>query len=215
MFFNSSSTYSICTLYITEITLIKSLSDFYLLQVRQLGANGRHLKRPNPLCFNLAVSLLSELQKMTPTMHFYPMTSFINFALDWETHIHDSPSGYLTSPYYPSFYLNNLMRSWTIEVPRGQRIQLDIIFLNLQRDQQCGKDSVIVKESARSRTFTPYCGNTLPTGYSSSGNVVYVKFRSDESNVGTGFKMHYQAISCKFCTHLHNAIFLIITLAPS
>ena len=118
---------------------------------------------------------------------------------DWQTYIYDSPTGYLTSPYYPSFYLNKMKRSWIIRVPQGQRIQLEIIFLNIESDQQCSRDSLIVKETAHSHSYTPYCGNTLQSGYSSSGNVVYVEFQSDESDVGTGFKMRYQAISCKFC----------------
>ena len=148
--------------------------------------------------------------------HFCPISGFVYLRLDWETRIHDSPSGYLTSPYYPSFYLNNLKRSWIIEVPKGQRIQLDILFLNLQDDQQCDKDSVIVKETLSSRTFTSYCGNTLPTAkYSSSGNVVYVEFQSDESNVGTGFKIHYQAISSKFfymCCMIHSLFISVIII---
>jgi cubilin len=123
---------------------------------------------------------------------------FCSIFSDWEIFIHDSPFGYLTSPYYPSFYLNNKKRLWKIKVPEGQRIRLDMLYLNIKSDRQCNRDSVIVRESTDSRTVNAlYCGNTLPSSYSSSGNVVYVEFQSDQSNVGTGFKMRYQALSCK------------------
>ena len=100
-----------------------------------------------------------------------------------------------------------MKRSWKIEVPEGQRIRLDMLSLNLKSDRQCKEDSVIVRESAHSRTFTAlYCGNTIPSSFSSSGNVVYVEFQSDKSNVGTGFKMRYQAIFCKFLYFLKDPI---------
>ncbi len=88
-----------------------------------------------------------------------------------------------------------MKRSWKIEVPEGQRIKLDVLFLNLEDDKLCSKDSVIFKHSSDSRKFISYCGTTLPTGYLSTGNVVYVVFQSDEFTVGTGFKIHFQAVS--------------------
>ena len=80
-------------------------------------------------------------------------------------------------------------------MPEGQRIKLDVLFLNLEDDKLCSKDSVIFKHSSDSRKFISYCGTTLPTGYLSTGNVVYVVFQSDEFTVGTGFKIHFQAVS--------------------
>ena len=82
---------------------------------------------------------------------------------------------------------------------KGQRIKLDTTFLNLEYDRHCRRDSVIVKDTAVSRTSTvSYCGNSLPTGYLSSANVLHVVFQSDRRNFGTGFKIRYQAISGTF-----------------
>ena len=36
-----------------------------------------------------------------------------------------------------------------------------------------------------------YCGNTLPMEYISSGNEVYVRFKTDSSVSGTGFRIRY------------------------
>jgi hypothetical protein len=95
-------------------------------------------------------------------------------------------------------------RSWKIEVPADRRIKLDVLFQNLEYDKLCSKDSVIVKHASLSRKFISYCGVTFSTRYLSTGNMVYVVFQSDEFNVGTGFKIYFQAVSGKHlncCNH--------------
>ena len=87
-----------------------------------------------------------------------------------------------------------MKRYWRIEVPDGQRLKLDWSYLNLEHYKQCKRDSVIIKDSRRSRTFRAFCGSELPLTYLAPGNKVIVGFQSDETNVGTGFKLHYQAI---------------------
>lgn len=94
-----------------------------------------------------------------------------------------------------------MKRSWKIEVPQGQRVKLTVLFINLEYSTHCIRDSIIVRDTFLSRKYTSYCGDTLPVGYLSTDNVVYVIFQSDEFQVGTGFKIHYQAVSSKhsFC----------------
>ena len=36
-----------------------------------------------------------------------------------------------------------------------------------------------------------YCGNTLPSEHVSSGNEIYVRFKTDHSVSGTGFRIRY------------------------
>jgi hypothetical protein len=91
-----------------------------------------------------------------------------------------------------------MRRSWKIEVPDDQRIKLEFLFLNLEDDALCNKDSVTIKHTFLSRKFLSYCGRTLPSSYLSSRNKVYVAFRSDEFGVGTGFKIRYEAVSGKY-----------------
>ena len=88
-----------------------------------------------------------------------------------------------------------MKRFWKIEVADNQLVKLDWSFLNVEYDKQCKKDSVIVKDSRKSRAFT--CGDKLPSGYVSPRNMLLIEFRSDQRNVGTGFKLHYQAVSGK------------------
>ena len=104
-----------------------------------------------------------------------------------------------------------MKRSWNIEVPEGQRIKLDVLFLNLEDDTLCSKDSITIKNTFLSRKFLSYCGRTLPTSYLSKRNVVYVVFQSDEFNVGTGFKIRYEAVlgKCFLFKQLYS-VFLIV-----
>ena len=90
-----------------------------------------------------------------------------------------------------------MRRTWKIEVADNQLIKLDWSFLDVEYDKQCERDWVTIKGSRKSRTVASYCGNKLPAGYLSPRNKLFIEFRSDKKNVGTGFKLHYQAVSGK------------------
>jgi hypothetical protein len=91
-------------------------------------------------------------------------------------------------------------RIWEIEVGLHdvQRIKLDWTFLNLEYHRRCENDSVTISDTYTS-TSKIFCGYELPRQYVTSSNKVIVKFQSDKSNVGTGFKLRYQVVQGKFC----------------
>ena len=120
----------------------------------------------------------------------------VAFFTEWCTSISNSPSGYITSPYYPAMYLNNMNRCWEIEVLPGQRLKFDWLYINLEDDKTCKKDSLVFKGS-RSWTRMSFCGNKLPKSFFTQGNKAVVVFKSDKRNVGTGFKLRYQAVPGK------------------
>ena len=129
--------------------------------------------------------------------------TFVSFSLiEWHTSISNSYSGFITSPYYPALYLNNMNRSWTIAVPDDYRLKLDWSYLNLEDHRSCKRDSVILKDSRRSMTAT-FCGHKFmsPNLILSIGNKVNVIFQSNEMIVGTGFKLQYKAIPGKTVTN--------------
>jgi hypothetical protein len=107
-----------------------------------------------------------------------------------------------------------MKRYWKIEVPDGQRLKLEWSYLNLEHQKQCKRDSVIIKDSPRSRTSTSFCGYELPLTYLTPGNKVIVVFQSDERNVGTGFKIHYQAVPGKISKQ-HFKVLLVGTVCHS
>ena len=79
----------------------------------------------------------------------------------------------------------------------GQRLKFDLLYLNLEDDKTCKRDSVVFKGSRRSWTEMSFCGNKLPESFFTPGNKAVVEFKSDKRNVGTGFKLRYQAIQGK------------------
>ena len=104
------------------------------------------------------------------------------------------------SPYYPSFYLNDMERSWKLEVLGGQRIKLDFLFLNLEINEGDERDFLKIQDgNLFNRDVTVYSGTILPPQFVSKTNVLVVKFQSDIKNVHTGFKIRYQAVDGKNC----------------
>ena len=121
-------------------------------------------------------------------------------CLEWRTPISNSSSGFLMSPYYPSFYLNDMERSWKLEVLGGQRIKLDFLFLNLEINEGDERDFLKIQDgNLFNRDVTVYSGTILPQQFVSKTNVLVVKFQSDIKNVHTGFKIRYQAVDGKNC----------------
>ena len=87
-----------------------------------------------------------------------------------------------------------MKRCWEIEVLPGQHLKFDWLYPNLVDEKTCKKDSVVLKDSHQSQTMISFCGNKLPESFFTPGNTAVVEFKSDKRNVGTGFKLRYQAV---------------------
>ena len=125
------------------------------------------------------------------------------YYLGWETHISNSSFGFLASPYYPSFYLNNMHRLWTLEVPAGQRMKLDFLFLNLEEEGGCTRGDFLSIEDLNKHQHRIYCGSTLPRPFISKSNSIAVEFQSNKKYVRSGFKIRYEAIDGKKLKDYH------------
>ncbi|XP_046553794.1 deleted in malignant brain tumors 1 protein-like [Haliotis rubra] len=101
----------------------------------------------------------------------------------------------LTSPNYPYSYPNNADCSWTISTDLYDYvINVDVVSSDLEYSSSCSYDYYEFFDGTDDM-FTSlgrYCGSSLPTQHSSGQNM-YIKFHSDNSNTGAGFKMTYQA----------------------
>ena len=53
-------------------------------------------------------------------------------------------SGEIASPLYPSFYPNNKVDTWTIEVPEGRRVKLEWAGMDIEETPGCWFDFVEV-----------------------------------------------------------------------
>ena len=116
------------------------------------------------------------------------------FVSEWTSYLFIHASGFLTSPYYPSFYLNNMKRQWQLRAPLGKRVHIKFLYLNLEDDPQCGRDFVSLQDIGRFNKTSFYCGKTLSAKFTSRNNLLHITFQTDNSNFRTGFKLQYDVI---------------------
>lgn len=109
-------------------------------------------------------------------------------------------SGVITSPGYPSSYQNNLDCEWIIETEPGTSVFVHIEDLDMEVHSRCIHDYIEVWDhlAAGSLTSSPnetllarLCGKTHESVYHSSQNKMRLRFRTDQSNGGRGFKVAF------------------------
>ncbi|XP_074549445.1 cubilin [Halichoeres trimaculatus] len=99
-------------------------------------------------------------------------------------------SGAFNSPNYPDAYPPNVECVWTIRSSPGNRLQLSFITFHLQGDYSCQNDYLEIREGNSTGTLVGrFCGNSLPSNYTSVvGHILWIKFVSDASVSGAGFR---------------------------
>ncbi|XP_043914446.1 adhesion G-protein coupled receptor G6 isoform X2 [Protopterus annectens] len=100
-----------------------------------------------------------------------------------------NPSGYFTSPCYPSVYPNSQACEWKILAPPGFIIKLIFVDFELEEAQKCIYDYVVVYTGESSRTFCGLTANRL--SFTSTGNTMNISFTSDFSVQKKGFNATY------------------------
>ena len=109
-----------------------------------------------------------------------------------------APTGSLTSPNYPQPYHHQAECTWRISVGRGSRLHIVITDLDMEQSDDCRYDYIQLYEgssSVRTKSLGKYCqGGDGPRIIQTKSNAVLVKFRSDRSNSGRGFQLHYSTI---------------------
>uniref|UniRef100_A0A8C3CRJ2 Cubilin n=1 Tax=Cairina moschata TaxID=8855 RepID=A0A8C3CRJ2_CAIMO len=98
--------------------------------------------------------------------------------------------GAFNSPGYPESYPLNTECVWTILSSPGNRLQLSFITFQVEYSDGCTKDYLEIREqNATGRLAGRFCGNSLPSNYTSTvGHILWVKFVSDSSGTGVGFR---------------------------
>ncbi|CAB1340813.1 unnamed protein product [Coregonus sp. 'balchen'] len=99
-------------------------------------------------------------------------------------------TGAFNSPNYPDAYPPNVECVWTITSSPGNRLQLSFIMFQLQQSSDCNNDYLEIREGNSTGALVGrFCGDSLPSNYTSLiGHVLWVKFRSDSSLSGAGFR---------------------------
>ena len=102
-----------------------------------------------------------------------------------------APGTMITSPNYPTDYNNNHRCSVVIRFSQGQRVSMQFLAFNLEPHSSCGYDWLEVRDGdteSADLIGSKLCGEQIPEPIISSGNALYVYFRTDGSVVRTGFK---------------------------
>ncbi|XP_048244242.1 deleted in malignant brain tumors 1 protein-like isoform X2 [Haliotis rufescens] len=98
------------------------------------------------------------------------------------------------SPGYPNGYQSGLDCQWTINVPYGSTITVQVLFLDMERRPSCKNDYLLFKDgnTTNAPTLAKICRNTS-TPITNSGNHMIISFHSDMSVTGRGFRLQYSA----------------------
>ncbi|GLG98263.1 Cubilin homolog [Gryllus bimaculatus] len=102
-----------------------------------------------------------------------------------------SSTGTILSPGYPSSYPHNIDCTWTISVPSGQQILLNVSDFWLERHSNCMWDYLEIRNGilASSPLIGRYCGREISTPIPSISNHLYLRFKTDYSHSLRGFNI--------------------------
>ncbi|KAI1280397.1 Cubilin [Halotydeus destructor] len=105
-----------------------------------------------------------------------------------------SPTGSIVSPNYPLPYGRNAECDWQIKVSSGSTIVLHITDIDIEQHGSCNFDFLEMYDGQNDRapSVGKFCNgqNHLIT-ITSSTNVLAIKFRTDSSAAGRGFRLVY------------------------
>ncbi|XP_036131390.1 cubilin [Molossus molossus] len=123
-----------------------------------------------------------------------------SLACGGNIYIHDADSvGYVTSPNHPDNYPRHADCIWLLAAPSGKliRLQFEDQF-SIEFTPNCTSNYLELRDGADSNApvISKFCGTSLPGSQLSSGEVIYLRFRSDNSSTHVGFKAKYSIAQC-------------------
>ncbi|KAK6644342.1 hypothetical protein RUM43_000609 [Polyplax serrata] len=114
--------------------------------------------------------------------------------------IFTSRRGEITPPMEEGRYLKNMDCAWLIRLYGNLRVKIEFTFFRLEDERNCNTDFVEVRDGAdvTAPLIGRYCGFVTPPVIESEGNVLFVRFYTDNTIEASGFRINYRAI----CRHL-------------
>ncbi|NP_001072.2 cubilin precursor [Homo sapiens] len=123
-----------------------------------------------------------------------------SLACGGNVYIHDADSaGYVTSPNHPHNYPPHADCIWILAAPPETRIQLQFEDrFDIEVTPNCTSNYLELRDGVDSDApiLSKFCGTSLPSSQWSSGEVMYLRFRSDNSPTHVGFKAKYSIAQC-------------------
>lgn len=104
--------------------------------------------------------------------------------------------GSFSSPNFPDVYTANIECDWVIRVHPNERIRLTFVDFELESQSNCMWDYVAIYDGPDqlSPLLSRSCGSSPPPPLFSTSESLYIKFASDASHAGRGFKAEYETI---------------------
>ena len=105
---------------------------------------------------------------------------------------YDNDQNEITTPNYPSVYPGSKRCNWNIEVTQGKTIELEFEAFRLEAHANCAYDWIQIFDggsSSSSDLTGKLCGTRKPSNTRSTGNRLFLTWRSDSSGAYSGFKI--------------------------
>ncbi|XP_058537778.1 cubilin isoform X1 [Neofelis nebulosa] len=186
-----------------DYLVLKNGPDIYSPPLGSHGGNGRFCgSRPSSTLFTsdnqMFVQFISD--GSNGGQGFKTKYEAKSLACGGNIYIHDADSaGYVTSPNHPDNYPQHADCTWLIAAPPGKliRLQFEDQF-HIEETPSCASNYLELRDGADSnaRVLSKVCGTSLPNSQLSSGEVMYLRFRSDNSPTHVGFKIKYGIAPC-------------------
>lgn len=105
-------------------------------------------------------------------------------------------SGSISTPNYPGNYGLNKDYYWTITAPQNKIIELTFEVVDIEGRRDCEKDYLNIFDGSSnvSSLLRTFCGQSQPNTIVSSGNEMYLHFKSDGDTSRQGFKLRWKTL---------------------
>ncbi|BFG01859.1 cubilin homolog [Drosophila madeirensis] len=145
-------------------------------------------------CRSHPPAIISHGQSLTISLPLLLVEEFEGHFMTMDTvcgSLYASISGRFSTPYYPDSYPPNIDCVWVLAASEGNSLSLTIESMDLEQSDGCNRDYLEVREKfERGPLIGVYCGNQVPGVIHSRGSI-WMKFKSDDDNVGEGFMASY------------------------
>lgn len=104
-------------------------------------------------------------------------------------------SGTIQTPNYPLHYPVDKVCAWVVKTQPGDKVMLTFETFALEDNSICQYDYVIIRDGSTSKSpmIGKFCGTSRPATITSTGNFLWIGFRSDSSTTKKGFKAVWEA----------------------
>ncbi|KAK3783548.1 hypothetical protein RRG08_005004 [Elysia crispata] len=114
--------------------------------------------------------------------------------------------GIFQSPNFPGNYPDNTRCVWTITTDPGFQVHLNFSEFSLEEANGCSFDYVFIRDgnNQSAEMLTKKCGFSIPCPITSTGNEMFIEFRSDGSVTKSGFQATWSADNTTISTNMPN-----------